>query len=418
MAMTTTTLSEKLPVLRRPSLQATAAVAGLTMIAWTIALEPETLARVVSSVSMSPGVTLRWLVALLPGCIILNHAIYLATSRRKQYRQAVARMETASALENQYFGYAPLTIRYVIPAILVTVLCALAIAALSNPGCYLPWLYTPVASGAHGEVSPAFSTLCTVDSGLSTVSPEWPLRWAGQVLRGAALGFIGAYVYLLILLTDRGRQRDITTGIAMWAAAMPILGAVVGGVAALLVVSGTGSQAGSFTEHAVYFVAGMLPRQFALFVQAGVSKMFHGSPEVMERTVPLIRLRGVGAEVATRLQEEGISDVSALAYVSVHQLIRATTFSPRQVVDWIDEALLVVNVPSHWEALENVGVTGAMDLAWYDSRPAGAIDALADEIKFNAQLLKDIVVRLCNDAQVHDLRALYWDECHRTPQAE
>lgn len=356
--------------------------------------------------------TLRWLAAFLPGCIILNHVIYLGTSRRKQFRQALGRLDPTSLadLENLYFGIVPLTIRYVIPAILVSGLTGTVIAALSNPGCYLAWLYTPASAAA-----PVFNTICTPDSLATTgISPIWPTGWAGQVLGGAALGFVGAYVYLLILLTDRARQRDVTTGIAIWAAAMPILGPMMGGIAALLIVSGTASQSGSFTQYAVYFVAGMLPRQFALFVQSGVSKIFQGNAQVSLRTLPLTMLRGVGPDVATRLEEEAIFDVSALAYASAHQLIRATTYAPRQIADWIDESLLITTVPSHWEALEKVGVTGAMDLAWYETRP-DSIKPLADEIKMGESLLRDVVTRLWQDAQVQDLYKLYWDHTGPPP---
>ena len=234
---------------------------------------------------------------------------------------------------------------------------------------------------------------------------EGPMR---QTLRGATLGFLGAYVYLLLMLTDRARQRDITTGIATWAAAMPVLGLLMGGVAALIVASALGANDNSWTRDAIFFVAGMLPRQFAGFVQSGVIKMFQQGSAQTFRTVPLMTLRGVGPDVASRLEEEGINDVSALAYASPHQLIRATTYSPRQIVDWIDEALLVATVPEHWDALERAGVTGALDLAWYQDHQ-DSIPPLANKINLEAPLLADIVTRLSQDAQVEDLRQLYWD---------
>jgi len=353
------------------------------------------------------GRGVRWFAALLPGFIIMNHVIYLLSSRRKQFRQALGRMDDhqLTELEELYFGYTPLTVRYVIPAVLVTVLTSLAITALTNPGCHLGWMY--VAGTPAEEATMKAAAVCTSGE----VGKAWPTAgWAGQVLRGAALGFIGGYVYMLMLLTDRARQRDITTGIAMWAAATPVLAPVMGGVAALLIVSGTGqSQAqGSFTQFAVYFVAGMLPRQFALFVQSGISKIFQTSSPVALRTLPLTLIRGVGPEVQTRLEEESIFDVSALAYASPHLLMRATTYSARQITDWIDEALLISTVPNHWEALEKVGVTGAMDLAWYHGKTA-SITALADEIKMPQPLLTDVIARLAQDAQVQDLYHLYWD---------
>jgi hypothetical protein len=345
---------------------------------------------------------LRWLVAFLPGCIILIHVVYLMSSRRKQFREALRRIESGDLqrLEDLYFGYVPIAIRYVVPALLVTVLCSLAIAALSNPQIYVQWLYAPPL-----DVQPATSEFAS----------QWPDGWGAQALRGAALGFIGAYVYLLILLTDRARQRDITTGIAVWAATMPVLGPLMGGVASLLLLSGAGLPDGSsFTRDAVFFVAGMLPRQFASFVQSSVRRMFQSESPAVTRTLPLIMLRGVSPDVEARLEEEGIRGVSALAYASPHQLMRATTYSARQIVDWIDEALLIATVPSHWELLEKAGVTGAMDLAWYETRRE-SIKTLADEIKMSPTLLEDVVTRLWQDAQVADLYELYWDHAAPTP---
>jgi len=355
---------------------------------------------------------LRSFAALLPGLIIAQHGAWVAVSRRKQFRQALGYVKNADELVDLYFGYGSITIRYLIPTLLVTTLTAIVITALLNPGCHLPWLYLADPSTAANPQTRDLASLC-----VSGKLNPWPSGWAAQVLRGAGLGFVGAYAYLLILLTDRARRRDLTTGIAVWAAAMPVLGPLVGGVAALLIVAGTGAVDGSFTQDAVYFVAGMLPRQFALFVQSGVSKMFQNNPQLAVRSVPLTTLRGVGPDVQARLEEEGIYDVSSLAYSSPHQLLRATTYAPRQIVDWIDESLLIVTLPMHWQALENLGINGAMDLAWYDLNQE-SIPKLAEEIKLAEPILRNVVTRLWQDAQVQDLYKLYWDHTGPPPSKE
>jgi hypothetical protein len=405
---------------------------------------------------------LQWLVALLPGSIIATHVIYLEFSRKKQYREALnpTDKDEVNRLANLYFGSATMAFRYVAPAVLVTALCGTIIGGLVNPQRYFPWLYASslaakpatvtnsdqatlsnlpdglpqaangVASGAEppsAESAPTAGANTTNSSSAeagaspgvakagtkqdtSSQPSYWPPEGTSmQTFRGAALGFVGAYVYLLLMLTDRARQRDITTGIATWAAAMPVLGLLMGGVASLIITSGLGPPTeASWTRDAIFFVAGMLPRQFAGFVQSGVQKMFQQGTAPTIRTLPLTTLRGVGPDVAARLEEEGIHDVSALAYASPHQLIRATTYSPRQIVDWIDEALLIATVPS-WEAIEKAGVTGALDLSWYHDHEH-AIAPLANEIKMEVPLVKSIVLRLWEDAQVSDLRQLYWDK--------
>src|SRR5215213_3936630 len=57
---------------------------------------------------------LRWLLALLPGAIILNQVVYIASSRRKQFREALGPLaeDQLRRLEGLYFGYGSLTIRY------------------------------------------------------------------------------------------------------------------------------------------------------------------------------------------------------------------------------------------------------------------------------------------------------------------
>jgi len=391
--------------------------------------------------SVTPGLStvLQLLLAFLPGGIIVTQIVYLASSRRKQYRDALAPPlgETeVNRLEDLYFGLMPLSFRYGLPAVLVTVLCATIMAGLVNPRPYFPWLFKTPQAASQSTNPPATDQSTTPPAagqstpppatGQSTTLPPsgqkvpreeeyWPSGGWLQVFRGAALGFVGAYIYLLLMLTDRARERDITTGIAMWAAAMPPLGLLMGGVTALIISSAVGGNNDStWTRDAIFLVAGMLPRQFAGFIQSGVQKMFQTGTVPTSRTLPLAALRGVGPDVGARLEEEGIHDVSALAYASPHQLIRVTTYAPRQIVDWIDEALLIATVPENWEDLEKAGITGALDLAWYQEHQ-DSIGALATAVKLDAALLQGIVTRLSQDAQVEDLRQLYWD---KTPVAQ
>ena len=370
-------------------------VAAVVILVWNL----QDAIRWVGMFISRPQIVLQWLLAIVPGAIILHHLSYMLFTRRKQFRNALDEglaEEEINRLQELYFGATQMTVRYTLPAILVTLLSALAIAAITYPDAYLPWLWG----------GPPFAKL-----------PNWPSGdWGLQILRGAAYGFAGAYVYIVLLLTERAFRRDITSGVAMWAAAMCVLGPISGGVAALLLQGGAG-PGGSFTRDAVFFVAGMLPRQFAGFVQGQIRRFFGGSGTQTLRTQPLTMLRGVGPEVEERLEEEGIHDVSALAYASPHQLMRSTTFASRQIVDWIDEALLIVTLPDHWQALEKVGVTGVMDLSWYFSR-RDSIAALASEIRINPTLLGDTICRLYEDAQVRSLYQLYWDHAAPLPNVD
>src|SRR5262245_58391003 len=54
-------------------------VVGMNAAAWWRALT-----------SMTPPAQLRWLIAMLPGSIIINHMIYVLFSRRKQFSEALS----------------------------------------------------------------------------------------------------------------------------------------------------------------------------------------------------------------------------------------------------------------------------------------------------------------------------------------
>ena len=81
------------------------------------------------------------------------------------------------------------------------------------------------------------------------------------------------------------------------------------------------------------------------------------------RTTPLTRIRGINTAIEERLGEEGIENVEMLASVEPIRLLRDTPFDLRNILWWIDEALLMMYVPQRWQLLEEQGITGAIDLA-------------------------------------------------------
>ncbi len=68
-----------------------------------------------------------------------------------------------------------------------------------------------------------------------------------EIATGVLLGTFGAYVYVLMMPGDRTFQRDITTGIATWSGVQLILGPVLGGVIAGVLLAGT--QLTDFSRH-------------------------------------------------------------------------------------------------------------------------------------------------------------------------
>jgi hypothetical protein len=137
--------------------------------------------------------------------------------------------------------------------------------------------------------------------------------------------------------------------------------------------------------------------------------------------VALSQIRGISQAIEERLAEEGIEDATSLAMADPLKLFRCTSFDKRQILWWIDEALLINALPNHWSKLQNEGVTGAVDLAWmadlvenndYKEQPV-KLSERPEVVKLSGQVgidplsLANTTLRLFQDSQVLLVWALY-----------
>jgi hypothetical protein len=214
----------------------------------------------------------------------------------------------------------------------------------------------------------------------------------------------------LILLGRRNFQRDITQGSVLWCCVTLTIGPILALVLAHIWKGSSADESSVLNNRlAIFFFAGLAPRiviatllEILRRLMLGVA----GKPASVTRLLHLQQIRGITPEIDERLQEEGIADVINLAMADPLRLLRNTSFDKFQILTWIDEAFLIYAFPNHWQALENEGITGAMDLAWY----VGCLpdlDALAAQIKFTPESLKKIVERIAEDAQLQLIWILY-----------
>jgi hypothetical protein len=279
-----------------------------------------------------------WALGLLPVAIILQHAMFLYLYRtrlssgdfklRSGMQFLAPALKSARQSEAKEFGLPMLALRYGVPGVMIAILD-------------ITWFY--VLSAMPEPIAPYAA----------------PMR----------LGALGAYFYVLLNLGQRNFRRDITSAVAVWCAVTLAVGPVLAGVLNYLAISGTTQpKQDTFTlaTATVYFLAGLAPRYVASAIEEAARRLLStsGATVVAPRTVSLTKIRGIAPDIETRLGEEGIVDVYGLAMANPNRILRNTSFDPRQIVAWIDEALLIYNVP-FWEALEADGITGAIDLAWY-----------------------------------------------------
>jgi len=240
------------------------------------------------------------------------------------------------------------------------------------------------------------------------------------LLPGIRLGSLGAYIYVLLELGRRTFRHDVTGAVAMWCWVTMVLGPVLAGTIAFLWRMPAAGPTGWWGTGVVLFFAGFAPRRVISAIEGAAVELLKLGPTtvVKTRVIPLSQIRGVGPQIEERLGEEGISDVNALASAEPVQLFRNTSFDMRQILTWIDEAILIVTLPRSWEALEDEGITGAIDLAWYSSKiidPTGKpLDAPPDEIEVLADIAKvkpadliSTIRRLSQDTQVQYIWTLY-----------
>ena len=277
---------------------------------------------------------------------------------------------------------------------------------------------------------PAFATVASALLALAvpanSYSP-WMSTAGHSQMDGLRYGGLGAYVYVLLHLGQRYFQRDITTGGAMWCSVNLVLGPALGFFLEYAWTEGasTSSETGGFTQSSVYFLAGLSPRFVTDRVNDLVRRFFYPASDAglaMARTLPLTQIRGVTSLVEERLYEEGIFDVFGLAMANPFRLMRRTPYDKRQIVSWIDEAILMLTLPDAWRALESAGISGAIDLAVLSDHPQQAQNAgpgapaqtipplivdLAKAAKMEPMELFSVIARLSQDTQVSLLWGLY-----------
>lgn len=346
------------------------------------------------------------LLALLPTLLVTLQAIYLYSSRQKlsdqlgraqEHSLQILRSAIGRARQSTetYFGGATLLWNFGSSAFLLFFTAILVFVVCTQPREYLP-------------------ILCCVDG----------------ILRGMRFGAAGAYFALVLTLGRRTLRHDITFGIAGWGAATLVAGPILAGMLGLVVDPRSTLTDGkiSYGVAVLYFLAGMSPRKIAEVLEETVRRLWFSKPgtEPSPRTLPLTQLRGISVELADRLDEEGISDLTSMALADPFKLMRNTPFSMRQISAWIDEAILIVTLPKAWDALEAMGITGAIDLAWYaytERQPLAERASIQDEARDEGKLqrlaelsagagmteadLRDVVERLYQDGQVQLVWALY-----------
>lgn len=296
-----------------------------------------------------PGHSWGWILILLPSFVVLQHAFYLRLVKRRAVPEAPgansARMPwqgpgnfgSLISLWELHFRPETLLLRFGLPAILLT------FVGLMHFGIFIGGWRADILGWAN--------------------TGSQPLAQMGAERLSGLLGLAGAYTFVLIYLGTRALRADLTGGGAIWCVVTLVLGpglALLAGKAIKL------ENGDGFAQAALCFTAGMAPRRVVGWIVDSTQKFMGnaGISKAMLNNKDLLVIRGVTPGIAARLEEEGIEDAYALAMAEPYRLFRNTAYAPRQVLAWMDEALLHYYLPDTAEELvRKKGITGAIDLA-------------------------------------------------------
>src|SRR6266571_4863837 len=351
----------------------------------------------------------QWIVGLLPMLLVGYQIFFLwlyapkeSDSNQENRSGAMSFVpkesyDRARQAMNSHFGLKTLFVRYGLPAVLLGIAGIVFVDVLVDPEHFFSlWM---------------------------KITGEEPVKHPNisQILLVVRLGAAGAYVYVLLELGRRTFRHDVTGASAMWCLVTMVLGPVLAGTVAVLWRM-EGPSDGWWGTGVVLFFAGFAPRRvIAAIEQAAVQLLKIGSTAgvVVSRQTPLNNIRGISAQIEERLSEEGILDVNSLSTAEPVRLVRNTSFDLRQILAWIDEAILIVAVPKSWQTCEEEGIRGAIDLVWYYKHlPAGSppgfqkdlleiVDLATKGGKIDPANLVSTMQRLSEDAQVQYVGALY-----------
>jgi hypothetical protein len=195
--------------------------------------------------------------------------------------------------------------------------------------------------------------------------------WFGlEVPLGATkFAFVGAYIHTLEALVRRYWRLDLRDVAYVMIMKRVIVVCIISVVAEAIwpaldkaYLNAFAFAAGYFPEVALHAILGA--------VKAGFQRAFSRA----QKDFRLTTIEGVNLWNENRLNDEGIENVQHLATVDLADLLLRVRLSPGQLLDWIDQALLLMHLPRRdaeglMEKLRAVGVRSASTLAAVISVP-------------------------------------------------
>ena len=177
-------------------------------------------------------------------------------------------------------------------------------------------------------------------------------------------GFIGAWVYSFVLTLRRVMDYDLTPRVYIFTSNRFLLAFVVGSIVGVALGTfqtgaGLGLDINLATVSVISFFIGFFPEQGINWITATAQKTLMQQGGIVKET-HLGEIKGLSIWQQGRLKQEGLENVQNLATADIPKLVTDTPFSVKQIVDWVDQAILMLyTIPEQREALARAGVSRA-----------------------------------------------------------
>jgi hypothetical protein len=215
--------------------------------------------------------------------------------------------------------------------------------------------------------------------------------------------FLGAYVFTLFHVLRGYHRRDLHPK-TYNTIVVRILAAYALALVVSVVFDGPGAEV-------LMFFVGFMPQSALVWLREQVAQdkgVWNLLP--LHEPAPLTDLEGIDLYDRTRLSEEGINNVEALAHADIVELMSSTRISAAQLVDWTDQAILYLRVGGDsgaqvrhehglWARLVGSHGSPNEDAAW---EPGGAEAPASDEssvpaVRRNLCHLRSFGIRTATD---------------------
>jgi hypothetical protein len=235
---------------------------------------------------------------------------------------------------------------------------------------------------------------------------EFPVKGSRFI---CGMAFLGAYMWGIQYTFRRYTLNDLTPALYYSLSVRMILAAVVAlllynayGIVDIATDDGSGGGLTSQIWPVLAFLIGMFPQRGLHWLTERLPFLSSGTSATVRET-PLEMIEGIEIHDKMRLQELGIDTCYDLAVADFVPLILNTSYSARQLVDWILQAKLCIYFGDAVKDLRQLGIRTIIDLEHLTQKD---VEGLARDTAATESALHRARKSVQDDVEIKRLRRL------------